>query len=672
MNEFKIRSNYQISGEQPKAIDLLVRGLQAGVDRQVLMGVTGSGKTFTMANVMERSHRPALVLSHNKVLAAQLYREFKELFPDNRVEYFVSYYDYYQPEAYIASTDTFIEKDASVNDELDKLRLSATRSLIERRDVIIVSSVSCIYGVGSPAEYQESTTFVERGLIVERDEVLRQLVSGQYARNDHDFHRGTFRVRGDVVDVYPAYEEKSALRIEWFGDEIEAIHEFAPLPGRRGKGLHRAAVFPTSFYVTSPQRLESAMRAIRIELEERVCELEATQKLVEAQRLRSRVQYDLEMMSEMGTCTGIENYSRHLDGRQPGEPPNTLLDYFNDDFIVFIDECHVTIPQVRGMYKADRSRKLNLVEHGFRLPSALDNRPLKFDEFEANRGQVVYVSATPGEWEMQQSGGIVAEQLIRPTGLLDPVIEVRGAVEQVDDLLGEIRKRVTREERVLVTTLTKRMAEDLTEYYHELGIRVRYMHSDIDTIERTEIVRDLRKGEFDVLIGINLLREGLDLPEVSLVAVLDADKEGFLRSRTSLIQTAGRAARNINGRVIMYGDIVTGSMQAAINETCRRREVQQAYNEEHGITPISVTKDIVNILDTIYESDYVTVEIPESAEGVGDLINPKDFRRRCNSLKRKMKEAASSLEFEKAASFRDELIELEKGFIGTADYKSPT
>jgi excinuclease ABC subunit B len=667
MNEFRIQSAFMVSGDQPKAIDQLARGLEAGIDQQVLLGVTGSGKTFTMANVIEQLNRPALVLSHNKVLAAQLYREFKELFPSNRVEFFVSYYDYYQPEAYIASTDTFIEKDASINDELDKLRLSATRSLVERRDVIIVSSVSCIYGVGSPVEYQESITYVERGLVVERDEVLRQLVASQYHRNDHDFHRGTFRVRGDIVDVYPAYEDKSALRVEWFGDEIEAIHEFDPLTGKKRKGLQRAAIFPTSFYVTSRPRLEAAMREIRVELEQHVGEQEALQKLVEAQRLRGRVQYDLEMMSEMGTCAGIENYSRHLDGRKPGDPPSTLLDYFPDDFLVFIDESHVTIPQLRAMYKADRSRKLNLVEHGFRLPSALDNRPLKFDEFMAKRGQLVYVSATPSDWELEASEGIVAEQLIRPTGLVDPPIEVRPAGDQVDDLLGEIRERVSRSERVLVTTLTKRMAEDLAEYFRELGVKVRYMHGDIDTIERTEIVRDLRKGVFDVLIGINLIREGLDLPEVSLVAVLDADKEGFLRSRTSLIQTAGRAARNINGTVIMYGDTVTGSMQAAMDETSRRREVQQAYNEEHGITPVSISKNIVNILDTVYESDYVTVDISEVAESGSEYLTPKEFKRRSNALKKKMKEAASALEFEKAASLRDELFRLEKKFTGIGD-----
>ncbi|HOR29137.1 MAG TPA: excinuclease ABC subunit UvrB, partial [Candidatus Sumerlaeota bacterium] len=541
MPPFRIHSEFQLQGDQPRAVDQLVAGLNAGLPAQVLLGVTGSGKTFTMANIVERVQRPTLVLSHNKILAAQLYREFKEMFPDNAVEFFVSYYDYYQPEAYIARTDTYIEKDSSINEELDKMRLSATKSLIERRDVLIVSSVSCIYGIGNPGEYQKSVIIIERGRTADRDEILRKLVDGLHVRSDVDFHRGTFRVRGDVVDVYPAYEDKSAIRIEFFGDEVEAIHEIDPLTGQRRRGLQRAAIFPTSHYVTSPARLQAALANIAVELEERVAELEAQNKLVEAQRLRGRTRYDMEMMLEMGTCPGIENYSRHLDGRAPGEPPHTLLDFFPDDFLLFIDESHVTIPQIRAMYNGDRSRKSVLVDFGFRLPSALDNRPLTFAEFEARIRQVVYVSATPADYELQQAEGIVVEQVIRPTGLMDPEILVRPAENQVEDLLAEIRLRAERNERVLVTTLTKRMAEDLSEYYRELGVKVKYMHSDIDTIERTEIIRDLRLGKFDVLIGINLLREGLDLPEVSLVAVLDADKEGFLRSRTSLIQTAGRA-----------------------------------------------------------------------------------------------------------------------------------
>ncbi len=665
MAEFKIHSEYDIKGDQPRAIEQLVAGVRAGLPHQVLLGVTGSGKTFTMANLVERVQRPTLVLSHNKILASQLYREFKELFPENAVEYFVSYYDYYQPEAYIASTDTYIEKDSSINEELDKLRLSATRSLVERRDVLIVSSVSCIYGIGSPTEYRKFVVLVERGREADRDEILRQLVAGQYQRTDIDFHRGTFRVRGDVIDVYPAYEDKAAIRIEMFGDEVEAIWEIDALTGKKLRGLQRAAIFPTSHYVTSEPRIKEALRAIGVELEERLTELEAANKLVEAQRLRGRTRYDMEMMAEMGVCQGIENYSRHLDGRRPGEPPGTLLDFFPEDFLLLIDESHVTLPQVRAMYNGDRARKLNLVEYGFRLPSALDNRPLKFEEFQQRVGQVVYVSATPAEFELQMSEGVVAEQVIRPTGLMDPEIEVRPATDQVEDLLGEIRTRVARGERVLVTTLTKRMSEDLSEYYRELGVKVKYMHSDIDTIERTEIIRDLRLGKFDVLVGINLLREGLDLPEVSLVAVLDADKEGFLRSRSSLIQTAGRAARNVEGRVIFYGDRMTDSMRATIEETNRRREIQSAYNEANGITPQSISKRIHNILDTVYEADYAAIPVLAVAEGEAEYLSPKECKRRIEDVRKRMLEAAARLDFEAAARLRDELFELERRFLSS-------
>jgi excinuclease ABC subunit B len=681
MPPFKLHTDFTLQGDQPKAIDALAAGLGAGLPHQVLLGVTGSGKTFTMANVVERVQRPTLVLTHNKVLAAQLYREFKDLFPENAVEFFVSYYDYYQPEAYIPSSDTYIEKDSSINEELDKLRLSATRSLIERRDVLIVASVSCIYGIGAPAEYAKFVTYIERGQTVNRDALLRQLVASQHRRNDLDFHRGTFRVRGDVIDIYPAYEDKTALRVELFGNEVEAIHEIDPLTGKRKRGLQRAAVFPTSHYVTSRPRLEEALRDIAVELEARVTELEAANKLVEAQRLRGRSKYDMEMMHEMGTCSGIENYSRHLDGRKPGSPPSTLLDFFPEDYLLFIDESHVSVPQVRAMYNGDRSRKSVLVDFGFRLPSALDNRPLTFEEFRARQTQTVYVSATPSEWELEQAQGIVVEQVLRPTGLMDPAIEVRPAGNQVEDLLGEIREEATAGRRVLITTLTKRMAEDLSEYYLDLGVKCRYMHSDIDTIQRTEIIRDLRLGKFDALIGINLLREGLDLPEVALVAVLDADKEGFLRSRTALIQTAGRAARNLDGRVIFYGDKVTDSMRATIEETGRRRERQAAYNAEHGITPASIKKEIHNILDTVYEADYAPVpHVGASAEpggmdGAGaDAVaeapadyaaSPRDLKRRIEVIRKQMREAAAKLEFEKAAELRDKMLTLEKKLFET-------
>jgi excinuclease ABC subunit B len=702
---FKIQSPFSPQGDQPVAIERLAAGLGAGLPHQVLLGVTGSGKTFTMANVIERAQRPALVLTHNKVLAAQLYREFKDLFPENAVEFFVSYYDYYQPEAYIPASDTYIEKDSSINEELDKMRLSATRSLIERRDVIIVASVSCIYGIGSPQEYRKFVTFLERGHKVDREDLLRQLVASQHKRADVDFHRGTFRARGDVIDIYPAYEDRSAIRVELFGDEVEAIWEIDPLTGKRKRGLQRAAIFPTSHYVASQPRLEEALRAIAVEMEERVTELEAANKLVEAQRLRGRTKYDMEIMREMGACPGIENYSRHLDGRKAGEPPSTLLDYFPDDYLLFIDESHVSIPQVRAMFNGDRARKTVLVEHGFRLPSALDNRPLKFDEFQERVSQTIYVSATPAEWELEQSQGIVVEQVIRPTGLMDPKIEVRPASNQVEDLLSEIRDATGRGERVLVTTLTKRMAEDLSEYYLELGVKCKYMHSDIDTIQRTEIIRDLRLGKFDVLIGINLLREGLDLPEVCLVAVLDADKEGFLRSRTSLIQTAGRAARNVEGRVILYGDKVTDSMRATIDVTERRRALQAAYNAEHGITPTTIKKEIHNILDTVYEADYAPAPSllpgeaelmaadsePDGAEdgddsgakkksgakskraaavadpGAAYAVSPREAKRRIELLRRQMKDAAGALDFERAAALRDKMLALEKQMLETAE-----
>jgi excinuclease ABC subunit B len=665
MSDFKIVSDFKLQGDQPRAIDQLTSGIRAGLKYQTLLGVTGSGKTFTMANVIERVQRPTLVLCHNKILAAQLYREFKDFFPENAVEYFVSYYDYYQPEAYIARSDTYIEKDSSINEELDKMRLSATKSLLTRRDVIVVSSVSCIYGIGSPADFHEMVTLVEAGRDQDRDDLLRRLVGAQYVRSDMDFHRGTFRVRGDVVDIYPAYEDKSALRVEFFGDTVESIHEIDPLTGKRRRGLQRAAIYPSTFYVTSPERMKRALESIGLELVDRLNDLRAENKLVEAQRLEGRIKYDMEMMREMGTCPGIENYSRHIDGREPGDPPHTLIEYFPKDFLHIIDESHVTISQIGAMYNGDRSRKMTLVEYGFRLPSALDNRPLKFEEYESLINQVVYVSATPGEFELKRSQGIVAEQVIRPTGLMDPNIEVRPAGNQVEDLLGEIRDEVARGNRVLVTTLTKRMAEDLTEYYKELGVRVRYMHSDIDALERAVLIQDLRKGEYDVLVGINLLREGLDLPEVALVAVLDADKEGFLRSRTSLIQTSGRAARNLDGRVLFYGDTVTRSMRAAMEETERRREIQLAYNAEHGITPEGIKKGIRDILMTVYEADYATPMAAEAAESYGEVLTPQAYKKKADTLRRGMLEAANKLEFERAAELRDELLALEKRFLET-------
>jgi len=611
-----------------------------------------------MANVIERVQRPTLVISHNKTLAAQLYGEFKELFPENAVEFFVSYYDYYQPEAYIPATDTYIEKDTSINDEIDKMRHSATRSLLERNDVIIVASVSCIYGLGSPEAYHGLLLFLERGAMLSREKILNKLVEIHYERNDVDFHRGTFRVRGDIVEVFPAYEENRAIRIELFGDEVETISEIDPLRGKVTQRLDKIAIYPGSHYVTTQERMRSAIENIQIELAERLEELRSQGKLLEAQRLEQRTLFDLEMLQELGYCPGIENYSRHLTGRMLGEPPPTLLDYFPRDFLLIIDESHVTIPQLVGMYRGDRSRKETLVEYGFRLPSALDNRPLNFPEFEERIHQVVHVSATPGDYELKQAGGEVVEQVIRPTGLIDPDIVVKRATNQIDDLLEEVRKRVDKGERVLVTTLTKRMAEDLTEYYADLGLRVKYLHSEIDTLERVEIIRDLRLGKFDVLIGVNLLREGLDIPEVSLVAILDADKEGFLRSTKALIQTCGRAARNVSGRVIMYGDHITHSMAMTLEETRRRRRIQEEFNRAHNITPTSIKKSIRNILASIYEADYYT--IPLVAEAREEYISPREIPKVIRKLRKEMREAAQELDFERAALLRDRIRHLQE------------
>lgn len=654
---FRIKSDFTPRGDQPRAIEALIEGLRSGEQYQVLLGVTGSGKTFTSAKVIEELGRPALVIAPNKTLAAQLYAEFRDLFPENAVEYFVSYYDYYQPEAYVPTTDTFIEKDASINDEIDKLRHSATHSLLTRRDVVIVASVSCIYGIGSPDDYGSMHVYAERGMDTDRSAFLKKLVEMQYSRNDVDFHRGAFRVRGDVVDVFPAYEAETALRFEFFGDTIESITEIDPLRGKAIRKAEKALIHPASHFVTTRDNLTRAIEGIRVELRERLKELKAAGKLLEAQRIEQRTMFDIEMLQEMGYCPGIENYSRHISGRLPGEPPYTLIDYFPEDYVLFLDESHITVPQLNGMYHGDRSRKTTLVEYGFRLPSALDNRPLRFEEFGRKISQAVYVSATPGEYEYRMSGGSIVEQIIRPTGLMDPEIEVRGAATQVDDLLSEVRKRVKAGERVLVTTLTKRMAEDLTQYYSELGIRVKYLHSDIETLERVEIIRDLRMGKFDVLIGINLLREGLDIPEVSLVAVFDADKEGFLRSERSLIQTSGRAARNVNGKVIFYADTVTKSMRAAIDETARRREKQSEFNRANNITPETIKSRIKDVLSSIYESDYYTV--PVAAEKAGEYVPPHELPRLIKSLRKEMEKAAKKMDFEKAAELRDRIQELE-------------
>jgi len=659
---FRLVTDFKPKGDQPQAIQKLVQGVKKGLGHQALLGVTGSGKTFTMANVIARVNKPSLVIAPNKTLAAQLYNEFKELFPDNAVRYFVSYYDYYQPEAYLPSTDTYIEKDASINDEIDKLRHAATMALLERRDALIVASVSCIYGLGSPEAYFEMMVYLEEGMKIERDYLLRRLVDIQYQRNDYDFHRGTFRVRGDIVEVFPAYEDSSSMRIEFFDDKVESLQEFDPMRGKVHRRVARVAIYPASHYVTNEVALKRAIQNIRLELQERLEELRADNKLLEAQRLEQRTRYDLELLAEMGFCPGIENYSRHLTGRKPGEPPPTLLNYFPKDFLLFIDESHVTVPQIGGMYRGDRSRKETLVEYGFRLPSALDNRPLNFEEFESAVNQTVFVSATPAQFELEKSRGVVVEQIIRPTGLTDPKLIVRPAQTQVDSLLEEIRKRAERHERVLVTTLTKRMAEDLTDYYQDLKVKVRYLHSDIETLERVEIIRELRKGSFDVLIGINLLREGLDLPEVSLVAILDADKEGFLRSARSLIQTIGRASRNVNGTVILFADSMTQSMKQAIDETDRRRCLQEAFNKEHKITPKTVVKSLGTPLVQVYEADYLTV--PMAAEKGEDYTSVNAIPKMIERLKKEMKRAAANLEFEKAAELRDQINELQEKEIG--------
>ena len=653
---FELVTDLEPCGDQPKAIEDLVDGLKRGFKHQVLLGVTGSGKTFTMAHVIARAQKPTLVIAPNKTLAAQLYGELRGFFPNNAVEYFVSYYDYYQPEAYIPQTDTYIQKDAHINEQIDKMRHSATRSLLDRDDVIIVASVSCIYGLGSPEAYHGMLLYVEKGKELSVEDAIRKLVEIHYERGDYDFFRGRFRVRGDVLDIYPAHEEERAIRVIFFGDEVEDIQVIDPLTGRRFEHLNRVTIYPASHYVTTTEVRERAIEAIQKELKERVEHFRKQGRLLEAQRIEERTRFDIEMMMEMGYCHGIENYSRHLTGRAPGEPPPTLLDYFPNDFLTIIDESHITIPQLNGMFRGDRSRKQTLVDFGFRLPSALDNRPLTFEEFEERVKQVIYVSATPGPYELEKAQRIT-EQIIRPTGLVDPEIIVRPAKNQVDDLLGWIRARIERNERVLVTTLTKNMAEDLTEYYADLGIRVRYMHSDIKTIERVAIIRDLRLGVFDVLIGINLLREGLDLPEVSLVAILDADKEGFLRSERSLIQTCGRAARNVNGTVLIYADHITESIRRAIEESNRRRSIQLEYNRRYGITPATIQKNIENVLESVYEADYV--EIPEVKEEDLAYGSPEELDEYIKKLTKKMKEAAARLDFEEAARLRDMIKGLE-------------
>jgi excinuclease ABC subunit B len=656
---FQLRTDLEPRGDQPQAISELTAGLDRKDPAQVLLGITGSGKTFTVAQVVAKAQRPTLVIAHNKTLAHQLYGEFKQLFPDNAIHYFVSYYDYYQPEAYVPTTDTFIEKDSLINEEIDRMRHAATFALLTRRDVLIVASVSCIYGIGAPEAYLAMKIDLACGVEVRRDAVLRRLVEIQYERNDVDFARGTFRVRGDVVEVFPSYEREKAIRIEWFGDEIETIAEVDPLRGKILRKLDEVAIFPGSHYVTPGSELVRAMTSIKEELREQLTILKAQNKLVEEQRLSQRTLYDLEMMEQMGRCKGIENYSRHLSGRAPGEPPPTLIDYFPKDYLVVVDESHQTLPQISSMFKGDRARKETLVDYGFRLPSAMDNRPLRFEEWRERTPQAIYVSATPGEYELGAAQGVVVEQIIRPTGLLDPIIEVRPVASQVDDLLAEVRERVKAGDRILVTTLTKRMAEDLTEYYAELGVRVRYLHSDIDTLERIAILRDLRLGEFDVLVGINLLREGLDLPEVSLVAILDADKEGFLRAERSLIQTIGRAARNVNGRVIMYADRITDSMRKAIDVTERRRAVQEAHNTKHGITPMTIRKAIQDLTGTV-QDDYVDLgklKLPKKGK---KEVPPHELPGLIAQLKKEMFDLAESLEFEKAAALRDRIKDLEE------------
>jgi excinuclease ABC subunit B len=662
---FKLHCDFEPKGDQPGAIQQLTEGVLNDKRHQVLLGVTGSGKTFTMANVIAAFDRPTLIIAHNKTLAAQLYNEFKTFFPENAVEFFVSYYDYYQPEAYIPQTDIYIEKDAMINEHINKLRHSATHSLLERRDVIIVASVSCIYGLGSPEAYHGMMVFLEQGGWCQREEMLRKLVEIQYQRNDYDFHRGTFRVRGDVVEIFPAYAD-AAVRVELWGEEVEGLWEIDPLTGAKLKRLHRAPIYPANHYVTPEERRQRALHAIEEELEERAAWFDQNGKLLEAQRLRQRTLFDLEMMREIGTCKGIENYSRHLTGRAPGEPPPTLMDYLPKDALVIVDESHQTIPQLHGMYRGDRSRKETLVEYGFRLPSALDNRPLTFAEFERCVNQAIYVSATPGPYEIKNVGGAFVEQIIRPTGLIDPEIEVRRTRGQIDDLMHEIQVHAARDQRILVTTLTKRMAEELTDYLAEHGIRVRYLHSDIDTLQRYEIIRELRLGKFDALVGINLLREGLDIPEVSLVAILDADKEGFLRSSGSLIQTMGRAARNVEGKAILYADTTTRSMNVAIDETTRRRTLQTAFNQEHGITPESIKKQITDVLSSIYERDYYTVPAVADEERV-KYIPREEIPPLMATLEKQMKQAAKKLEFEKAADLRDQIRDLQRRMLGIID-----
>ncbi len=659
--KFQLVSQFEPTGDQPRAIETLVRWIEEGVRHMVLKGVTGSGKTFTMANVIARVNRPTLVIAPNKTLAAQLYNEFKKLFPYNAVEYFVSYYDYYQPEAYIPASDTYIEKDASINELIDRLRHSATAAVLSRRDVIVVASVSCIYGLGSPEEYSRMHLYLQVGQEYPRERILRRLVTMHYERRDYDFTRGSFRVRGDVIEIFPAHEEKRAIRVELFGDEIESLKVIDPFRGKVLGRLESVTIFPGTHYVTSEDRLERAIEGIKEELAERVAWFKKQGRLLEAERLLKRTLFDLEMLEEMGFCHGIENYSRYLDGRAPGEPPYTLLDYFPDDFLIFIDESHITVPQLQGMYRGDRSRKETLVEYGFRLPSALDNRPLTFEEFEARVNQVIYVSATPGDYELEKAGEHLVEQIIRPTGLMDPKIEVRPARHQIDDLVGEIKERLSRGERVLVCTLTKRMAEELTEYLNDLGIKAKYLHSDIKTLERARLIRDLRRGAFDVLVGINLLREGLDLPEVSLVAILDADKEGFLRSERSLIQIAGRAARNVNGTVILYADTITESMRRAIEETERRRRIQEEYNREHGIVPQTIKKGLEDALAQFYEGDYVDLDqLVAEEEKFEDL---EELKRAMKQTEKEMREAAKKLEFERAAALRDRLFRLRQLYL---------
>ena len=655
MDKFVLKAPYQPTGDQPQAIEALVKGFREGNQCQTLLGVTGSGKTFTMANVIQALNKPTLVIAHNKTLAAQLYGEFKEMFPDNAVEYFVSYYDYYQPEAYVPSTDTYIAKDSAINDEIDRLRLSATAALSERRDVIIVSSVSCIYGIGSPKDYQNMIVSLRPGMEKDRDEVLRELIDMQYDRNDMDFHRGTFRVRGDVVEIIPAYESDVAIRVEFFGDEIDRITEIDTLTGEIRRELNHIALYPASHYVVPMERILEAAKNIEAELKEQVEYFKSEDKLLEAQRINERTNFDIEMMKETGFCSGIEHYSRHLSGLKPGQPPYTLMDYFGDDYLIIIDESHKTIPQIRGMYAGDQSRKTTLVDYGFRLPSAKDNRPLNFTEFEERVDQMLFVSATPGEYE-EDHEMLRAEQIIRPTGLLDPKVEVRPVEGQIDDLVGEVNKEVENHHKILITTLTKRMAEELTDYMRDLGIRVKYLHSDIDTLERTEIIRDMRLDVFDVLVGINLLREGLDIPEITLVAILDADKEGFLRSETSLIQTIGRAARNAEGRVIMYADVITDSMRMAIDETERRRALQEQYNKEHGITPQTIKKavrDLISISKEVAKTEATLQKAPES-------MNRKELEKLIGDVQKQMKAAAAELNFEAAAQLRDQMIELKR------------